>query len=161
MTASVNGGPQPGTGGSRLGEVAHASARGAVAAMAMTGMRVFTVDVGIVDQTPPEAILKQKARGVLTRVPKGRRAAAIELMHWTYGAAGGAAYGMLPDRVRLAPWAGPAYGLATWLAFEAGIAPVLGLKQARRRRLAERLALAADHLLYGWILSELRRRPQA
>ena len=68
---------------------------------------------------------------------------------------------MLPDRVRLRPWAGPAYGLLVWIGFEAGIAPAVGLAHARKLRVVERLALAADHLLYGLILSEMRRRPQA
>jgi hypothetical protein len=40
----------------RGSEVAHATLRGAVAAMAMTGMRAFTVDLGIVEQTPPAAL---------------------------------------------------------------------------------------------------------
>jgi hypothetical protein len=47
-----------------------------------------------------------------------------------------------------------------WVGFEAGIAPALGLTQATRPRIAERLALAGDHLLYGLILSELRSRPR-
>jgi hypothetical protein len=37
---------------------------------------------------------------------------------------------------------------------------LLGLTQAKRLRPAERSALAADHLLYGFVLSEMRRRPQ-
>jgi hypothetical protein len=160
--SSANGGPSESSRSeARLGEVALAGARGAIAAMAMTGMRAFTVDLGIVEQTPPNAIVKQKARGLIRRVPRGRRVAAVELAHWGYGAAGGAAFGMLPDRVRLAPWAGPAYGLLIWVGFEAGIAPALGLSQARKLRLVERLALAADHLLYGLVLGEIRRRPQA
>jgi hypothetical protein len=73
-------------------EIVHAAARGAIAAMAMTGMRTVTKDLG--------------------------------------------------------------------LGFETGIAPVLGLRQAKRVRLAERIAFAADHLLYGLVLSEFRRRPQ-
>jgi hypothetical protein len=72
--------------------IAHAAVRGPIAAMAMTGMRTVTKDLGI--------------------------------------------------------------------GFEAGIAPVLGLRQAKRVRLAERIAFAADHLLYGLVLSEFRRRPQ-
>ena len=36
-------------------EVAHGALRGAIAAMAMTGMRAFTVDMGIVQETPPRA----------------------------------------------------------------------------------------------------------
>jgi hypothetical protein len=141
-------------------EVAHASLRGAIAAAAMTGMRAFTVDVGLVDQTPPQAIAKQRAKGLLRRVPRGRRRAAIELAHWGYGAAGGAAYAVLPEGIRRQPWSGPAYGLLVWVGFELYLAPVLGLKQAKKQRPAERAALAADHLLYGLVLSEIRARPQ-
>jgi hypothetical protein len=140
------------------GSIAHAAARGAIAAMAMTGMRAFTVDAGLVEQSPPEAISKQKARGLIRRVPRNRRRGTVELAHWGFGAVFGAAFGALPDRVRLRPWAGPVYGLAVWLGFELGIAPVLGLRQAKKLRAAERTALAVDHLLYGLILSERRRQ---
>jgi hypothetical protein len=143
-----------------VNEVVHAAGRGAVAAMAMTGMRAFTVNVGIVEQTPPQAILKQKARGVLALVPRKKRRAAIELFHWGYGAGGGAAFALLPDGVRLRRWAGPVYGLAIWLSFELGIAPVLGLSQSKHLRPVDRAGLAADHLLYGLVLSEMRARPQ-
>jgi len=132
--------------------------RGAIAAMAMTGARAFSVDMGVVEQTPPQAILKQRARGLIRRVPRRRRRAAVELAHWGYGAAGGVAFALLPEAVRRRAWAGPMYGLAAWLAFEAGIAPALGLTQATELRAAERLALAADHLLYGLVLTETRRR---
>ncbi len=142
------------------GEIAHASLRGAIAAAAMTGMRAFTVDVGLVDQTPPQAIAKQRAKGLLRRVPRGRRRAAIEVAHWTYGAVGGAAYAMLPQQIRRRPWSGPAYGLLVWAGFELCLAPVLGLKQAKKPRPVERAALAADHLLYGLVLSEVRARPR-
>ena len=141
-------------------EVAHAGLRGAVAAMAMTGARAFTQDLGIVSQAPPEAIFKQRAHGLLRRIPRKRRRATVELAHWGYGVLGGVAFGVLPDVVRTRPWAGPVYGLAVWAGFEVGIAPVLGLKQSKELRAAERAALAADHLLYGFVLSETRRRPQ-
>ena len=49
-------------------EVLHAAFRGIVAAMAMTGMRRLTVNLGIVEQTPPDAILGQKARGLMERL---------------------------------------------------------------------------------------------
>lgn len=141
-------------------EVLHAAMRGAVAAMAMSGMRAFTVDAGLIDQTPPEAILKRRARGMMRRVPRRRRPAVVQLAHWSYGAAGGAAFALLPRELNRRAWAGPAYGLAVWLGFELGIAPALGLKHAREPQLAERGALAADHLLYGLVLSETRKRPQ-
>ena len=148
------------SGPTSVGEIVHAAGRGAIAAMAMTGMRKVTKDLGIVEQTPPQAILRQRAAGLLRRVPRGRRKTGIELAHWGYGAAGGVGFALLPDGLRRRPWAGPAYGLALWAGFELGIAPALGLTQAKRVRLAERIAFAADHLLYGLVLSEFRPRPQ-
>src|SRR5918992_2551412 len=44
--------------------------RGVVAAMAMTGMRQVTTGLGLVEQTPPDAILKQRAFGPLIRFPR-------------------------------------------------------------------------------------------
>jgi hypothetical protein len=128
--------------------------------MAMSGLRVVTKDLGLVDQTPPQAMFRQKARGLLRMVPRKRRQTAIQLAHWGYGAGGGVAFGLLPDAVRKQPWAGPAYGLVVWLGFELGLAPVLGLSQAKKPRPAERVAFALDHLLYGYVLSEFRARPQ-
>ena len=43
-----------------------------------------------------------------------------------------------------------------WLGFELGIAPALGLSQAKQVRPIDRLALSADHLLYGLVLSATR-----
>jgi hypothetical protein len=141
-------------------EVLHAAARGTVGAMAMTGMRMFTVSLGIVEQAPPQAIFKQKARGLMAIAPRKKRRAVMELAHWSYGAAGGAVFGLLPDEVRRRPYAGPIYGLAIWLGFEAGIAPMLGLSQAKKPRPVDRLGLAADHVLYGLVLNQGRKRPQ-
>jgi hypothetical protein len=140
-------------------DVLEAGARGAVGAMAMTGMRTLTVELGLVDQTPPQAMVRQRARGLLRRVPRRRRRAAIEAMHWGYGAAGGAAFTLLPDGLRRRAWAGPGYGLALWLGFELGICPLLGLRRTKRVPVAERASLAADHMLYGVVLSAFRRHP--
>jgi hypothetical protein len=146
--------------GPGMGEVLRGAGRGAVGAMAMTGMRVLTTELGLVNQTPPAAVSRQRARGLralLRRAPRKQRRGLVEIAHWTFGAAGGAAFGALPGALRRRPWAGPAYGLVVWLGFELGIAPVLGLSQARRVRLVDRLGLAADHLLYGLVLSGVRR----
>jgi hypothetical protein len=146
--------------GADPGELAHAGLRGVIAAMAMSGMRETTKSLGLVKQAPPQAIFRQRARFLLWSVPRKRRRALEELTHWTYGAAGGVIYGALPDTVRRRAWSGPLYGLGLWLGFELGVAPLLGLKQARQVRPAERGALAADHLLYGLVLSETRSRPR-
>jgi hypothetical protein len=144
-----------------MSEVVHAGMRGAVAAMAMSGMREFTVHTGLVEQTPPQAIANQRrVKGVIKKVPRKRRRAALEFAHWSYGVVGGAVFGALPKVVRDTPWTGPVYGLAVWAGFELGIAPALGLKQAYQVRPVERLALAADHLLYGFVLDQMRRQPK-
>jgi hypothetical protein len=146
--------------GSRAGEVLHGAARGTVGAMAMTGLRVLTRELGLMEQAPPEAVSRQGARALLRRAPRKQRRGLIEAAHWAFGAGGGAAFAALPEDVRRRPWAGPAYGLVVWLGFEFGIAPVLGLEQAKRVRPVDRAAIAADHLLYGFVLSELRRAPR-
>jgi hypothetical protein len=141
-------------------EIAHGALRGVIASAAMTGMRQVTHHFGLVEEPPPQAIFRQRARGALKLVPRKRRRGVVELAHWAFGAQAGAMFAVLPDGVRRQPWAGPAFGLVVWAGFEAGIAPALGLKQAKEVRPVERAALAADHLLYGFVLSEMRRRPQ-
>jgi hypothetical protein len=121
----------------------------------MTGMRVMTTELGLVEQTPPRALSRQRARGLralLRRAPRAQRRGLVEAAHWAFGAA----FGVLPRAVRRRPWVGPVYGLVVWLGFELGIAPALGLSQAKRVRLVDRLALAADHVLYGLVLSVTR-----
>ena len=140
--------------------LARGALRGAIAAMAMTGMRALTISLGLVDESPPRAIVRQRSPGVLRFAPKRARRAVQELMHWGYGATGGVAYAALPERVRERTWSGPVYGLLVWLGFELVQAPLMGLKQAKELRPLERAALAVDHLLYGLVLAETRRRPR-
>lgn len=77
--------------------IASGFVRGGVASMAMTGMRQMTKGFGLVEQTPPDAIVKQRASGLLVRSPRlaflvaKRETALIELAHWFYGAVGGSA----------------------------------------------------------------------
>jgi hypothetical protein len=150
---------QDGSPASRVGAVLSGAVYGTVGAMAMTGMRVLTTELGLVEQTPPQAVGRQRARGMralLRRAPRRQRRGLIEAAHWAFGAGGGAGFGALPRSVRSRRWAGPVYGLVVWLGFELGIAPVLGLSQAKRVRVVDRLALAADHVLYGLVLSATR-----
>lgn len=147
---------------SLLGEMAHATLRGAIGATAMTGIRTFTVESGLVEQSPPQAIANQRrVHNLLKRVPRKRRVAAIELFHWGYGAAGGTVFGMLPESVRGRLWAGPLYGMLIWFGFELGVAPLLGLKHTKELRVRDRIAVASDHLLYGVVLSEIRHSRQS
>lgn len=158
--ADAGAGEPPERSESAVGKVAHGTLRGVVAAWAMTGMRSLTVNLGFVEEPPPRAIMRQKSRGVFRLVPKRPRRIGQELFHIGYGGAGGAAFAVLPEEARLRPWAGPLYGLALWLLFELAVAPLLGLAQAKKVRPLDRVALAGDHLLYGFVLSETRRRPR-
>lgn len=138
-------------------DISGSAARGVVGAMAMTGARTLAGGVGIVQETPPEVVAGEAAGGFLAAVRPERREATVEFLHWAVGAGGGAMFGLLPAAARSRPWIGAAYGLGMWLVFEAVIAPVLGLGRRQQRRGGERLVLAADHLLYGLVLSGTRR----
>jgi hypothetical protein len=143
-------------------EVTHAAMRGAIGAMAMTGMRTFTADLGLLRETPPQSIAKQRRpTGVLSYVPKSRRRAFVEVMHWSVGVTGGAIFGLFPDGLRRTPWFGPVYGVGILLSYDFGIAPLLGLKQSKRPKATEQAALIADHLVYGLILSGGERASQS
>jgi hypothetical protein len=133
-----------------MNQVAHAAMRGAIASMAMTGMRVVTVSLGLVEQAPPQQIAGEFS---------GPKRAVVEVAHWAFGAAGGAVFGALPDAWRNRAWTGPLYGLAMWTGFEA-TAPLMGLPHAESGNITQRVAIAADHALYGFILDETRRAAQ-
>jgi hypothetical protein len=141
-------------------DVLHTTLRGVIGAMAMTGMRQFTSALGLVDETPPESILRRQTKGLLRLVPRRRRRVAVTAVHWGVGAAGGLTFGTLPDEIRRTRWAGPAWGIGLLVAYQTTVAPALGLKQAKDPDLTEWLGLAGDHLLYGFVLSEFRERPR-
>ncbi len=160
MDVEANGAPalQGMDVGSRVADVVSGAVRGAVGAMAMTGMRLLTAELGLLEQSPPRALGSQRVRGLgslLGRAPRKQNRGLMEVAHWAFGASGGAAFGALPRDLRRRRWAGPVYGLMVWLGFELGIAPALGLSQAKRARPLDRLALAADHVLYGLVLSAM------
>lgn len=125
-------------------------ARGVFASLLMSGVRAVTTRAGLVRMTPPVEIGTNGAAPLLARLPPERRDAAIELAHWCYGGLGGAVFAALPLRGRAA---GVAYGLGLWALFEAVVAPTLGAPE-RERPPSERIALAADHVLYGVILAQ-------
>ena len=129
------------------------AARGTIAAMAMTGMRVVTTGVGLLPKPPPEEIFSEALPHLLKAIPPDYRDEAIEIAHWTYGAVGGTVFALIPAALRRQLWAGPIYGVATWAVFELGIAPLLGLRLPKHRTMGERIAIIADHLLYGFVVA--------
>jgi hypothetical protein len=61
--------------------------RGAIAAMAMTGMRVVTVGLNLLPKDPPEEVFEDALPQFLELVPREYRDEAIELAHRDYGGA--------------------------------------------------------------------------
>jgi hypothetical protein len=118
----------------------------------MSGMRQAAVGLGMIERTPPEAVLREGVPAVLRGVPEHRRTAVIEFAHWGYGATAGAAFGLVPGRLRASRLTGPVYGVLSWGLFELVIAPLLDLAHAHRARPRERAALLVDHVVFGLIV---------
>lgn len=131
------------------GSIVRATARGLVAAMAMTGLRRVTGSLGLMTRTPPEALV-HSVQSVERR--RESQEVIVELTHWAVGASAGATFGALPSRVRRSRLSGPAYGIAIWLAFDTTVAPLLGIRYPEEGPVRTRLSLIADHLLYGVIV---------
>jgi len=138
----------------------HSMFRGIVGAMAMTGVRQLASQARVIREDPPARMARKQAKGLLRTVPRRKRGAVIELIHWVMGAVFGLAFGLLPESIRMKAWAGPAYGFLVWLGFEAVIAPAAGLKQRRWPHGVERAVFLVDHLLFGLVLTEMRPRPR-
>jgi uncharacterized membrane protein YagU involved in acid resistance len=133
-------------------EILHAKLRGVIGAMAMTGVRVFAVHAGLIREDPPSRLVRKR---------KGREGRwKVELVHWAMGGVFGIVYGLLPEEVRRRAWSGPVYGLLVWLGFDAVVAPALGLTERDWPKGRERAVFVADHLLFGFVLNEMRSRPR-
>lgn len=121
--------------------------------MTMSALREVTTSLGLLREAPPETLVREGTPDAIAALPQGTRQALTELAHWSYGSAGGAAYGLLPARLRRRPvLAGTAYGLGVWAAFEMALAPLLGVRNPQGR-VVGRITLALDHMVYGLVVS--------
>src|SRR4051794_966484 len=136
----------------------HAAAGGLVGAMAMTGLRTVTTDVGLLPEPPPVQVARHGVPSLFERIPPSRRRSAIELAHWSFGTAAALPFAVLPSAVRRRPLAGPVYGVAVWAFFETALGPALGIPRGDGPRLGERAALIAEHALYGALVGASVRR---
>jgi hypothetical protein len=143
-----------------VSEAPHAAFRGLVGAMAMTGLRMFASHAGLIREDPPSRLTDKAGSGLMKAVPRKRRRMVVELLHWSMGATFGAIFGLLPDGLRRRRWSGPVYGVLMWLGFDAGVAPLFGLRAQEWPLARERGIFLTDHLLYGLVLNEMRSRPR-
>jgi hypothetical protein len=146
--------------GTTLGDIRSGASRGVVGAMAMSGVRELTREAGFLRQSPPDQVAEGQLRGLFDAVPDRFRDAAIELAHWGFGAGAGAFFGAVPRRLRSRTWLGVAYGVAIYAAYDAGASRLLGVSR-RKEPLSQRLALAADHVLFGLVVTDRSARTPA
>lgn len=127
----------------------------------MTGMRNLAKGLGLIQSTPPERIVahvENEMPRLLGRIPERRRQATIELLHWAYGAGGGAAFSLLPAGLRRQSWSGPAYGVLAWAGFATMLQPLLALP-AGHGDARDKAVFLVDHLLYGVVVAGRLRPP--
>jgi uncharacterized membrane protein YagU involved in acid resistance len=138
--------------------ILHATFRGIVGAMAMSGLRVFALHAGVVREEPPSRLTRKQGGGLLKLARRRQRRAVVELVHWAMGALFGIGFALLPERIRCKRWSGPVYGVLMWLGFDAVVAPAAGLNERSWPKGRERLVFVLDHLLFGLVLNEMRSR---
>ena len=102
---------------------------------------------------PPEMITSELAHRthIRHRLSKQQILAATTVSHFGYGAAMGAAYGPLQQRVPLPPIAqGVLFGIVVWAASYLGLLPALGISASSHREPVRRnLMMIAAHVVWG------------
>lgn len=78
-----------------------------------------------------------------------------ELVHYGYGAAWGAAFGVLSRRLDLGPLGGTLFGVALWLVSDELLVPLFGFSKSPREYPGTvHLKGLASHVVYGLSLGE-------
>ncbi len=75
--------------GARVADVLSGAACGTVGAMAMTGLRVITTELGLVEQTPPQALSRQRPRSACLGAASAAQAASRFYRGRSLGVRGG------------------------------------------------------------------------
>ncbi len=93
------------------------------------------------------------------KIPKKKRAAAGEAVHYAMGAASGAVYGVAAELSPLATIGeGLAFGASVWMAADNAIIPALGLGEGPTKTPASTHVYAlVSHLVYGVATEAVRR----
>lgn len=108
-------------------------------------------------QVAPPAVLVEQFAG--HPLPEDRKRAAVQAMHWGFGAVAGAVYGaMVEAEPSLGAWKGAAFGLTLNKLTHETLLPRLGLAPAKEERPAqERISEWVTHAVYGIFTDTVRR----
>jgi len=108
-------------------------------------------------QTPPPVLLAEQMAG--HRLSAGKHQAAVQGIHWGFGAAAGAVYGALVEfEPSLGAWKGAAFGLALNKLTHESVLPRMGLSEPKETQPAqERISEWVTHAVYGIFTDSVRR----
>jgi putative membrane protein len=108
-------------------------------------------------QTPPPVILAEQVAG--HSLPPGQKQAAMQGIHWGFGAAAGAVYGALVElEPSLGAWKGAAFGVTLNRITHESLLPRMGLSEPKAMQPPqERISEWVTHAIYGIFTDAVRR----
>lgn len=133
---------------------------GLIGGFAGAGVKIIAEQIfppRIQGQTPPPVLLAEQVAGhPLSGV---ERQAAMQGIHWIFGALAGAAYGaMVEYEPTLGAWKGAAFGISLNRITHETLLPKLGLSAPRNQQpTQERISEWVTHAIYGITTDAVRR----
>ena len=108
-------------------------------------------------QTPAPVVLAEQVAG--HSLPPVQKQAAMQTIHWGFGAAAGAIYGALVEvEPSLGAWRGAAFGLTLNKITHESVLPRMGLAAPKEEQPAqERISEWVTHAVYGIFTDSVRR----
>jgi putative membrane protein len=108
-------------------------------------------------QTPPPVVLAEQVAG--HPLPADQQQAAMQSIHWGFGAAAGAIYGALVEfEPSFGAWRGAAFGLTLNKLTHESILPRMGLSPPKEAQpTQERISEWVTHAVYGIFTDSVRR----
>ena len=108
-------------------------------------------------QTPPPVILAEQVAG--HRLDPNERQAAQHAIHWGFGAAAGAVYGVVVEvEPSVGAWKGAAFGLTLNKLTHESLLPRMGLASPNEEQpTQERISEWVTHAVYGIFTETVRR----
>jgi Family of unknown function (DUF6789) len=133
---------------------------GTLATALMSALMLAARRLGIAAQLPPEKITSKMLRRHGVRPDARQQDALATGLHFAFGAAAGAAFGVVARRVPVPSVPlGVAYGAAIWGVSYMGWLPSMGLMQrADRDQRGRQAVMLAGHVVFGATLGVLAGR---
>ena len=108
-------------------------------------------------QTPPPVVVAERVAG--HPLDSGEKKAAMQGIHWSFGAIAGAVYGAAVEmQPSFAAWRGAAFGVALNRLTHESMLPKMGLTEPTGQQpTQERLSEWVTHVVYGVVTDGVRR----